>query len=67
MLIRIKSKWINSNMMKLTDGGGVDGKMKKKPCNRGDANLGGLMNNSLARKRLRDNCFDLWQRREQID
>lgn len=54
-------------MMKLTDGGGVDGKMKKKPCNRGDANLGGLMNNSLAGKRLRDNCFDLWQRREQID
>jgi hypothetical protein len=24
-------------MMKLADGGGIDGKMKKKPCNGGDA------------------------------
>ena len=28
-------------MMKLADGGGIDGKMKKKPCNRGDALFGG--------------------------
>jgi len=41
MLIKIKSKWIYSNMMKLADGGGIDGKMKKKPCNRGDALSGG--------------------------